>query len=396
MIKSHNPHWNTAQPATVAAGANVNARVPRYFYNTPLHLAAHGGHAPVVKLLIEAGANLDKPAADGSTPLLLATGNKSRNPQPARLLLQAGADPNIPNRYGRTPLFGVVMNGETALANLLLQAGADMNAADRYGATPLRFAAERGSVDIAEALLSAGADVNPDPSSLPTLYHGNTPLLAAVGGRNPTAMVALLIRHGVNVDVTDNHGTAPLHRAIHSSHGDLAKLLIEAGADVQARNHAGNTPVQVAAFAGLPEVIKLLVEAGAPVNLQDQVGDTPLHDAALQGRVEAARVLLDAGARVNAANNAGHTPLDLARQHGHETVAAVLLAAVRRETSALPGSRKTVRQELAGKRRARRRPVIPKSLAVDHGERLSSSLIVQVFRTVGGSGEAATGGAGPL
>ena len=320
----------------VEAGANVNARVPEDFYNTPLHLAAHGGHAAVVKLLIEAGAGLDKQAEDASTPLLLATGNERREPEPIRLLLLAGADPNIPNRYGRTPLFRVVQNGEAELGRLLLQAGADVNAADRYGATPLRFAAERGSVDIAEALLSAGAAVNPVPSSLPTLYDGNTPLLAAVGGRNPTAMVALLIQHGVDVNLKDEHGVAPLHRAIHSGHGDLARLLIEAGADVQARNHAGNTPVQVAAFAGLPEVIKLLVEAGAPVNVPDQVGDTPLHDAALQGQVEAARVLLDAGARVNAANNAGKTPLDLARQHGHENVVAVLQAAGGQQGGDLP------------------------------------------------------------
>ena len=311
----------------VEAGANVNARVPEDFYNTPLHLAAHGGHAAVVKLLIEAGAGLDKQAEDASTPLLLATGNERREPEAIRLLLRAGADPNIPNRYGRTPLFWVVMNGETELVRLLLQAGADGNAADRYGATPLTFAAESGSVEIAEALLSAGADVNPVPSTLPTLYDGNTPLLAAMNGRNPMAMVALLIQRGVDVNLKDEHGTAPLHLAIHSGHGDLARLLIEAGADVQTANNAGNTPVQVAAFAGLPEVIKLLVEAGAPVNVPDQVGDTPLHDAALQGQVEAARVLLEAGADVHAKNNAGKTPLDLARQHGHENMAAVLRAA---------------------------------------------------------------------
>jgi len=82
--------------------------------------------------------------------------------------------------------------------------------------------------------------------------NGNTPLQTAMNGRNPVPMAALLIRHGVNVNIKDEHGTAPLHLAIYEGNGELAKLLIEAGADAQSRTDASNAPVQVAASAGVP------------------------------------------------------------------------------------------------------------------------------------------------
>ncbi|MYF19452.1 MAG: hypothetical protein F4218_02130 [Synechococcus sp. SB0677_bin_5] len=340
-------------------------------YRTPLMLAAAAGHADMVQLLIDAGAELDAREEGTRTALLLAVAaldNDAATLEPARLLLRAGADPNIGSRYG-TPLSHAIRHGATELVDLLIQVGVHVNAADRFGITPLHEAVSpwhgdhEAAVRIAEALIQAGADVNPPPSTPSTFLTGGTPLSLAAG-RNNLAMVRLLIEHGAdvqarggldgplhvaarsgnldiaqaliaagadlharNVNYEGDADNAPLHLAIHGGHGDLARLLMEAGADVQARNHAGNTPVQVAAFAGLPEVIKLLVAAGSPVNLQDQVGDTPLHDAALQGRVEAARVLLDAGADVHATNNAGQTPLDLARQQGHRNVVAVLRAA---------------------------------------------------------------------
>lgn len=71
--------------ALVNAGANLAGA---------LYAAANNTHVPVVKYLIEAGANLDEVSDDGNelTPLLTACANgKSKGSEVALLLLRAGA-----------------------------------------------------------------------------------------------------------------------------------------------------------------------------------------------------------------------------------------------------------------------------------------------------------------
>ena len=59
---------------------------------TALHWAAHRGDAAMIKLLIEAGAEVEKKNYFGITPLFLACQEGSA--ETVGLLLEAGADPN--------------------------------------------------------------------------------------------------------------------------------------------------------------------------------------------------------------------------------------------------------------------------------------------------------------
>ncbi len=58
----------------------------------------------------------------------------------AKILLKAGAQVNKPSTDGGTPLHAAIMGGNVAMAELLLTHGADVNASDKYGLTPLRYA----------------------------------------------------------------------------------------------------------------------------------------------------------------------------------------------------------------------------------------------------------------
>ena len=69
---------------------------------TPLHYAASGDHASVIRLLLEKSAYIDAESPNGTTPLMMAA--MYGTAASVKLLLQEGADPKIKNEQGLTAL----------------------------------------------------------------------------------------------------------------------------------------------------------------------------------------------------------------------------------------------------------------------------------------------------
>ena len=76
----------------------------------------------LVRLLIERGADVDKPRIDGTTPLFCATSNGLAGI--AKELIDEGADVNHQAHDGRTPLVSAASNNQIKLAKLLIANGA--------------------------------------------------------------------------------------------------------------------------------------------------------------------------------------------------------------------------------------------------------------------------------
>lgn len=79
-----------------------------------------------------------------------------------KILLNAGADVNAKKRDDHmTALLGAVLSGQISIAESLIAAGADVNAANNSGATPLILAAAHpDGATMVRLLLNAGADTN--------------------------------------------------------------------------------------------------------------------------------------------------------------------------------------------------------------------------------------------
>lgn len=124
--------------------------------------------------------------------------------------------------------------------------------------------------------------------------------VAAACGHAP--LVARLLRHsGVEAEVADNEGHAPLHHAASRGHVGVVEVLWPRCTRMEAASCAGKTPLHLAAEAGHTEVVARLVIAGCCVTQKDNGGRTPGHLAAMGGHRPAMEKLLLAGLEVDQA-----------------------------------------------------------------------------------------------
>ena len=188
----------------------------------PIWHAAQQGHLEVVRLLLEAGADMNAANTDGTTALFVAA--EWGYLEVVRLLIEAEADMNAKDAHGDTALLVAAMRGHLEVVRLLLKAGADMNVVDTDGATALFVAAAHGRLEVLQLLLEAGADVNAARAD------GATALFVATENSRNSEVVRLLLEAGADVNAAKADGTTALFVA--ASRGDLEKvqLLLEAGA----------------------------------------------------------------------------------------------------------------------------------------------------------------------
>jgi ankyrin repeat protein len=231
-----------------------------------LHFAVRENDMASVKVLVEAGADVNQVSEFGWTPLLTATQNRFY--QLGAYLLEHGANPNIANEGGWNPLY-------IATDNRNIEGG------DYPTRKP-----DMDHLTFIKLLLDAGADPNLRMSS---------------STETRTIFTHQWLRE---------EGATPFLRAAQSSDLELMNLLLEHGADPNIRTLVGVTPLMVASGIGWVEgvtfewsedanreVIRKLIELGKDVNAQDmEDGRTALMGAAHKGRSYAVQMLVDAGA----------------------------------------------------------------------------------------------------
>ena len=137
---------------------HVNARGGRHM--TPMHAAANAGHANIISLLIDHGADMEARSwrINYGTPLhCAALGGRL---EAGRCLLDRGANINARDTPIRTPLMRAVSARHVEFARMLLERGAVIDAESDSGKTALSHAAEGGSTQAVRLLLEHGADVD--------------------------------------------------------------------------------------------------------------------------------------------------------------------------------------------------------------------------------------------
>jgi len=357
----------------LARGAEVNAVTKKR--ETPLHMALYrcdktGEHLPVVRALLEAGADpnisalhyepswkrADRPR---DTPLELAIDHRAL--ETAQLLVAYGAHPKHKGVACTRPVFVATQcalsDKDLTLLNWLLTLDVNPNVLV-VNDSPLSEAADYGNLAVMEALIQAGADMEWRQGMALTaaaksrkieavrylLELGAMAHIRALGAaihNNDLALVQLLVEHGAPLDkrstYTDNKLPLTYAREQPERRADIIAYLLEIvtahnpqQARRQTQRHYNTQLLKVAdnPHAGRP--LAYWLEQGANPKARNKYGRTALHYVVERGEdldLLDARLLLDVGADVNAHDRFGYTPLHQAARHDDPVLLCALLDA---------------------------------------------------------------------
>lgn len=210
---------------------------------TALIAASRAGFTDIVRVLLDAGAQIEKKAAWGATALCAAA--QSGHYEITELLLSRGANPFFDGPNRGALIQAAVTGGNADILNLALRYPHDVDAQTANGATALLVAARDRRYDLAKELLNHGASVNIRDN------EGTTTLIAAAPDDDSslpadTRLMALLIEHGADVNAADTNGWTALMSAAFFNDLGLAKMLVSAGANISAIDSKGRTPINLA------------------------------------------------------------------------------------------------------------------------------------------------------
>ncbi len=272
---------------------------------TALLFATQQGDLDSVKLLVEAGANVNDTTGIGYTGMMIAS--RMDHTDVAKYLLDKGANPNIAEA-GHTVLHLAVARKDLALVQALLAKGADPNirltkgSPDAEGtrsfnqlpeflagATPYLLAAGLNQIPMMRALAAAGADTRA------AMLDGTTPTMAAMGIYPGVFQFV----HFITIPLDKGAGTdnpAYFRRTDFFDEWSVLetmKVTIELGDNINAARgalttyHVGNsrtivgrdvgdTALHIAVVDKLYQVAEFLVKNGAKMDVKDKRGFTPL------------------------------------------------------------------------------------------------------------------------
>lgn len=208
---------------------------------TPLYLASHQGHAAVVRLLIEHGADIH----------------------------------HLEHADGNDPLFATLRNDHADVLEILLSAGAVFESS-RYGSGILAGASVGGR-KVMDLLLSRGVNLTEGVITA-----------AVVNNDRGEEVTKLLLARDPNIDVTEALATAAAN-----GNEKIVRLLLSATFEVNRRLADGRMALYEAVAGGNINIVKLFLEAGADIYAELPDGKLILDAVRARGNKKMAALLED-------------------------------------------------------------------------------------------------------
>ncbi|XDG00927.1 hypothetical protein ABKA04_000542 [Annulohypoxylon sp. FPYF3050] len=289
----------------------------------PMESAVDEGQEDIIRILAEAGADVNRRFLDGSTlihrglnstglgallefrPKLDVKDDAGNTPlhevgeetplENVKLLIRAGSDINLTNNTCKTSITEALLENRQDIARYYLSRKADLNIISPIVGGPLHVACSEGLVDLVKELIEAGADVN-----LVAIEFAGAPLSS------------IFVHRGV---ITSSHETK----------SELMNILFSAGADPTIMCGYLGSVAGAIAMGGESVHLSMLASKGASLVSSDSMGRKPLHFAAVRGDRNIVSFLLNAGAKATEEDGAGRHAISWAAQGGNTDILHDLL-----------------------------------------------------------------------
>lgn len=289
-------------------------------FGHPLHAACFGGHASIVELLLDHGADSKLGSRSALEYALLADHENI-----ALLLLDGKFDVSDQAEY-----------------DSILQQAAEAGFADVVQFLQKKYASWYGNLGssrcraVEVAIFKGRTGVverHMQKLSDPRIDMPNDAIAtAALGGQN--TMISLLVGQGLDLNEEGVLGT-PLRAASIMCHESTVRLLLKLGASLHVSGSLGE-PLQAAAMRGHESITRILLSHGADVNGKGGLYGTALQAAAHRGHQKVVEILIDAGADVHR-DGFSCDAFHAASEGGHEGIVRLLLERGFKVQHALPG-----------------------------------------------------------
>ena len=362
-------------------GAEVNHRDDQLF--SPLALACQNGSLPIVKKLIQAGADPNQRITiNHITAVYLAAAKKQ--PLIVQYLLAHGASPMIPGQEGFYLIHMLAKAGLDHLIRLVVSRGTSVDLPDHHGHDARHCAARSGQTKTLALLLSLQnasltkedgasllglASANGHEETVRWLFaHGVIPSLENTGlcspfalaalGTNPSAILPLyapykvseapasvrtallgairmdrldsvqtIYSHVISVNSELANGDTGLHFAARFGALHCTQWLLSHGADPLLPCESGETAIELAAANSSWEQFRSLFAFQQPmINRRYTRGETLAHIAAKAGNIRHLSLLVAEQVNLDIGDNQGCTPLYRVAETGNEPMIRFLLA----------------------------------------------------------------------
>lgn len=224
---------------------------------TPLHIACLNGNVEIVKLLVEAGADV-KVKYHGQTPFALAC--MKGDMETVKYFIHKGEDVNEVMVRKEMPLHLISGSGNKEIMEYILERVNNINAVTSWKYSALHYAVEGDNVAGAKVLIDKGLDLE-----IVDKYKRSALSLAC--NRNKPEMVALLLENGANINSLGQSQITPLHIACKQGFIEVVRVLLKYKPNLHAKatlysmphnEEVKETPIETAKRLGHEEITNLL------------------------------------------------------------------------------------------------------------------------------------------